>query len=188
MGFFERIDPKESLMKKIILIDDDIVLTSHYEEALKAQGFDVDVFHSVSQSINQDFGKYDLVVCDLMMPDDSFFGNIGTRDGLLTGLRMVDSIRADGNDVPCILLTNMNLPATLDRVSEEISTMKDVILMKKSEFNPAEFASIAMGLIDGSARAELSPDIRKRFSDSIILKAPIIPGFLTIDLKKLFKK
>ena len=176
------------MMKNIILIDDDAVLTAHYEEALKAQGFDVDVFHSVDESIDRDFGEYDLVVCDLMMPDDGFFGNVGTRDGLLTGVRMVDGIRSDGHEVPCILLTNMNLPATLDRVSDEISRMKDVILMKKSEFNPAEFASIAMGLIDGSAREELSPDLRKRFSDSIILKAPIIPGFLTIDLKKLFKK
>jgi len=175
-------------MKKITLIDDDKILTRHYGEALIIQGFEVTVFHDVKTAISQDHSSCDLLVCDLMMPDDSYFSNIGTRKGLVTGLRLLESIRNDGCTTPCILLTNLNLPAVLEQVAYELEKMQDVILIRKSEFDPIEFAGVVLGLMNKSAWQSLAPGLGKRIIDSIIIKAPIIPGFLTIDLKKLFDK
>lgn len=175
-------------MKKILLIDDDKILTGHYLEALRIQGFDVTICHTIKEAFKVDVLSFDLIICDLMMPSDGFFQNIGTRNNLITGLRFVEQNRSDGCKIPCVLLTNLNLQAILDGVKDSVDRMEDVIVMRKSEFDPLEFAATAMSLIDKTAFKRNSNEFRQRIVDSIILKAPIIPGFLTIDIKKLFGK
>lgn len=173
-------------MKKILIIDDDRILTSHYEDALVCQSFDVTICHGISEAFRQDLVSYDLIVCDLMMPDDGFFENIGTHNNLTTGLRFIEQVRSDGCKVPCVILTHLNIRPLWNHVEESLAELIDVIIIRKSEFNPMEFSEAALGLIDKTAFETQSEAFGRRVLDAITLKAPIIPGFLTVDLKKLF--
>ncbi len=175
-------------MKKVLLIDDDKVLTRHYEEALGVQGFQVDVCSSVSDIMCLALSSYDLIVCDLMMPNDGFFANVGTNRNLITGLRVAEHIRGDPCDVPIVLLTNLNIDSVLDDVERSIEPLTDVVLMKKYDFNPVEFSQVALSLINREMAEYLPPALGRRLADSIIVRAPIIPGFVTLDLLKLFGK
>jgi len=173
-------------VKNILLIDDDAIMTRHYRDALSSQSFSVTVCHNVSDAFQQNHSEFDLIVCDLMMPSDGFFENVGTNKNLITGLRFVEQIRSNGCDAPCVLLTNLNIEVVFDKVRKSLDNLEDVIIVRKSEFSPLEFSEAAMSLIDKKAFQEQSSALGKRIADSIILKAPVIPGFLTIDLKKLF--
>lgn len=175
-------------MKKIALIDDDEIHIRHYSEALTVQGFATTIINNVAEALRLNPTNFDLIVCDLMMPSDDFFQNQGTSRGLLTGLRIAQFFHAEDCKTPIVLLTNLNMQNILSDIEAEVQKMENVILMRKNEFNPIEFSQIALGLINGDYVSSLPPALGRRLADSIELKAPIIPGFLTLDLLKLLGK
>lgn len=175
-------------MKKIALIDDDEVHIRHYSDALETQGFSTSIASNVGEALKLNYMDFDLVVCDLMMPSDDFFQNTETNRGLMTGLRIAEFFHSDGCLVPIVLLTNLNIPNVLDDVDVEVQKMQNVLVMRKTEFNPIEFAQVALDLIEGNRVSKLPPSLGTRLANSIEIKAPVIPGFLSVDLIKLAGK
>ena len=68
-------------MTKILLIDDDLILTRHYSEALGVQGYETTIVSRTSEALTVDARKFSLVVCDLMIKDDGYFQAEGTKNG-----------------------------------------------------------------------------------------------------------
>jgi DNA-binding response OmpR family regulator len=78
---------------KILLIEDDIKISSFIEKGLKEQGYIVDCFNDGNQGYLMVFEPgYDLVILDIMLPGKD-------------GLSILRSLRENKNTVPVILLT-----------------------------------------------------------------------------------
>src|SRR5512147_1068579 len=83
-------------MKRLLLVDDDAVLTRAYRDRLSAHGFQVNTAASgtAAKTILKS-AKPDLLVLDLMMPD-------------LSGVEVLKFVRSDARlaDIPVVVLTN----------------------------------------------------------------------------------
>jgi hypothetical protein len=65
-----------------------------------------------------------------------------------------------------------------------MALIENVVVMRKSEFNPIDFSRVVDAVITGDMRGKLSPSILQRFADSLLLK----PAFFGVglDLKRLW--
>ncbi len=95
--------------KKILIVDDDLVLSSMVSEILAEEGFDVAVEHEGESGLKRAEELHpDLVVLDVMMPK-------------MGGIAMLEHIRATawGVNIPAILLTNVNEPESVSAATEK---------------------------------------------------------------------
>ena len=91
----------ESRSANILLIDDDVELTSMLTDYLRGEGFAVDVLHEGKGAVTSAISnRYDAVILDVMLPDQS-------------GVDLLGLIR-EKSDVPVIMLTAKG--DNLDRV------------------------------------------------------------------------
>lgn len=79
-------------MTKVLLVDDDIELTSLLAEYLREEGLDASAVHDGKRGIEEGIsGSYDLVVLDIMMPH-------------LNGIEVMQRIRRS-SDIPILMLS-----------------------------------------------------------------------------------
>lgn len=79
-------------MTKVLLVDDDIELTSLLSEYLREEGLDASAVHDGKRGIEEGVsGSYDLVVLDIMMPH-------------LNGIEVMQRIRRF-SDIPILMLS-----------------------------------------------------------------------------------
>lgn len=96
-------------VQKILVVDDDLVLSDMLSEILREDGYDVMVEHDGEAGLRVALEhKPDVLVLDVMMPK-------------MTGIAVLEQVRASewGTSVPALLLTNVNEPETLTAVIEK---------------------------------------------------------------------
>jgi two-component system OmpR family response regulator len=78
---------------RLLVVEDEVRLARALREGLQADGFAVDVAHTGPEGLDlARAGAYDAVVLDVLLPG-------------LSGYRVVESLRADGNWVPVLMLS-----------------------------------------------------------------------------------
>jgi CheY-like chemotaxis protein len=126
-------------MKKILLVDDDAVVTRVYRDRLSAHGFQVNTAGGGTAAITfLRAAKPDLIVLDLMMPD-------------LSGVEVLKFIRGQPNlaATPVVVLTNAYV-GDLARQASRIGIQKPLL---KSQCSP----SVLMACIDEILGAKRPP-------------------------------
>jgi two-component system OmpR family response regulator len=78
---------------RLLVVEDEVRLARALREGLQADGFAVDLAHTGAAGLElARGGEYDAVVLDVMLPG-------------LSGYRIVESLRSDGNWVPVLMLS-----------------------------------------------------------------------------------
>lgn len=168
----------------VLLVDDDTVLTKQYKMALELAGLKCIALSSIASLTEYDIGSFEVIVLDLMMPAEGEFAGKDHEDGLLTGVRVAETIRTLGFKNPIIVYTNLNIDGILKIAERVVEPLTDVIVVKKFDFSPVDLAAMVSATADGSAISNLAPSLRQRILDSVII-APSFHG-ISVDLKKLF--
>ena len=81
----------DGVMRKILVVDDDVALAEMIGEYLRPEGFGVDLVHDGGEAMTMALTGYDLVILDLMLPNRS-------------GFEVLKAYRRSGS-TPVILLT-----------------------------------------------------------------------------------
>ncbi len=117
------------MVKKILLVDDDLYIRDVYDELLKDQGFEVDTASDGQQGLEKiSQGGYDLILLDLMMPKIDGFG-------VLTKLSENPPKKPNGN---IILLTNLANDPIVNQCLEKGA--KEVFI--KSDHTPEDLLNL----------------------------------------------
>src|SRR3954453_4585254 len=78
---------------RVLVVDDEVRFAQSLQRGLRAEGFDVDLAHDGETGLRlARGGGYDAVVLDVMLPR-------------LSGYRVTERLRADGCDVPVLMLS-----------------------------------------------------------------------------------
>jgi CheY-like chemotaxis protein len=105
----------------ILFVDDEPRYAQRYVEEL-SRAYAVEYVASTSLAIDLLVGQADeveLLVLDLMMPHETAFDADETRDGIDTGLRLYERLRAHRPSLPVIVLTNVSDENVLRRFDDE---------------------------------------------------------------------
>ena len=90
-------------MARILLVEDDIILSETLSELLQTQGYDVTLASSGNQALDITYeNSFEIMLFDV---------NIGDIDGF----ELLKILRESGNTIPCIFLTSLNDIASLSR-------------------------------------------------------------------------
>jgi len=85
---------------KILLIDDEPLVTQMLEKTLVAEGFKVEVGIMAKEGLEKaKSGKPDLIMLDIMMPD-------------VNGIEVLEKLKADAEtkNIPVVMMTNLSGP------------------------------------------------------------------------------
>jgi two-component system C4-dicarboxylate transport response regulator DctD len=97
-------NPTDRKAKRIVVIDDDPAVLAALTFAFEVDGYEVDAFPGVNQSLGGDLGGADCLVVDLRLPDTD-------------GLELLEGLRAMKIDTPAILITSNPKPQELARAA-----------------------------------------------------------------------
>ena len=90
-------------MARILLVEDDLILSETLSELLQTQGYDVTLASSGNQALEVTYeNSFEIMLFDV---------NIGDIDGF----ELLKILRESGNTIPCIFLTSLNDIASLSR-------------------------------------------------------------------------
>ena len=110
--------------KKILIVEDEVIISKVYAEGLKDGGFIVLVAMNGKDGLEIALReKPDLILLDILMP-------------VMDGLTMMDKLRehdAYGKKVPIILLTNLS--AREEKILQAVTKNKPAYYFVKSNFN-----------------------------------------------------
>jgi two-component system response regulator CpxR len=132
----------DDLMRKILVVDDDVPLAEMIGEYLRPEGFDVDLVHDGAEAMAMNLAGFDLVILDLMLPNRS-------------GFEVLKAYRRSGG-TPVILLTARDTET--DRVVGLEIGADDYI---PKPFNPRELVARVRAVLRRTNSANsLPPEIR----------------------------
>jgi DNA-binding response OmpR family regulator len=78
---------------RVLVVEDEVSVATGVQRCLSADGFDVEVAHDGAAGLERvRDGHFDLIVLDLLLPS-------------MNGYRVCESIRADGDWTPILMLT-----------------------------------------------------------------------------------
>jgi CheY-like chemotaxis protein len=125
-------------MTKILIIEDDPLMSRMYQKIFKFEGFEVDFAGDGEAGLDKiRTGKPTLVLLDIMMPK-------------MNGLEVLDKVKLDPEtkDIPIIMLTN--LAGTQDaEAALEKGAVKYII---KSEYEPKAVVNMVKEILAGYTR------------------------------------
>ena len=88
-------------MARILLVEDDLILSETLNELLEAEGYDLTLVASANQALEATYeNEFELMLLDVNIPD-------------FTGFELLKMLRESGNTTPCIFLTSLNDIASL---------------------------------------------------------------------------
>jgi len=108
---------------KILIVEDEVVISKAYAEELRDQGFLV--FTAMNGSVGLEIAtreKPDIILLDILMP-------------VMDGLTMMSKLRESslyGKNVPIILLTNLS--ASEEKILEAVTKDEPVYYLVKSDY------------------------------------------------------
>ncbi len=126
-------------MARILIVEDEVALASALRRGLEDERYAVDVSHDGEEGLWAASGEeYDLLILDLMLPR-------------IDGLEVCRRLRADGRDVPVLMLTARD--TTADVVSGLDAGANDYL---KKPFDFDELLARVRALIRSASRATTS--------------------------------
>lgn len=122
---------------KILLIEDDQLVREAYEEALRGEGFDVEIAADGQEGLNKaKQGGYSLILLDMMLPKIDGLG-------ILRGLRQEPPLVKNG---PVLLLTNLSHDPVINQALE----LGASAALIKSDIDPGLLIESVKGYIAAS--------------------------------------
>src|ERR1700720_4594841 len=122
--------------KKIVIVDDDEVVTNTYRNRLQSERFRVEVARSGEEAL-QSLAKepVDLMILDFSLPG-------------MNGAKILKTVRSqfDAQALPVIVFTNFYLPEVVQAASEAGATQ----CLRKSEYTPRQMVEIVRELLAAS--------------------------------------
>ena len=86
------------MSEKILIVDDDKNICEILEFNLKNEGFDIECVFSAEEAIKRLSKQFTLILLDVMM-------------GGMSGYKMAEKLRTEGNQIPIIFLTALLYPS-----------------------------------------------------------------------------
>ena len=111
--------------KKVLLIEDDSILSEMYQSKLEKEGFDVITADNGEKGLTLALQTHpEMVLLDLLMPK-------------MDGMALMKKLREDpwGKNVPIIILTNLNIN---DKISQGIREDHPTYSFMKTEITPSD--------------------------------------------------
>ena len=127
-------------MAKILIIEDDALISRMYKKALSFEGFEVAVARNGREGLEEaQRTSPELILLDIMMPK-------------MNGLEVLQRLKADEKlkKIPVVVLTNLS--GTQDAQKAKQLGAKDYLV--KSEYKPKEIADKIKSMIGGSPQKE----------------------------------
>jgi two-component system response regulator QseB len=88
---------------RILLVEDDAILSETLLELLEDEGYDLTLVQSANEAIDATYSnEFELMLLDVNIPDQN-------------GFELLQMLRNSGNTTPCIFLTSLNDIASLSR-------------------------------------------------------------------------
>ena len=113
------------MRKKVLLIEDDSILSEMYQNKLDKEGFEVVTADDGEKGLTIALQTHpEMVLLDLLMPK-------------MDGMMLMKKLREDlwGKNVPIIVLTNLNIN---DKISQGIREDHPTYFFMKTEITPSE--------------------------------------------------
>ncbi len=90
-------------MARILLVEDDSILSETLSELLQTQGYDISIALSAQDALDITYKQsFEIMLLDVNIPGFS-------------GFELLSMLRESGNSIPCIFLTSLNDIASLSR-------------------------------------------------------------------------
>ena len=90
-------------MARILLVEDDLILSETLVELLESEGYDVTLVSAGNRALEATYDEeFELMLLDVNIPDFS-------------GFELLKMLRESGNETPCIFLTSLNDIVSLSR-------------------------------------------------------------------------
>jgi CheY-like chemotaxis protein len=124
-------------LKKIVVVDDQPVLTSIYRAKFSAEGFHVEVASDGQQALEViKRARPDLVLLDLMLPK-------------VSGLEVLKHLRAlpDFKTMPIIVFSNSAQPTTV----EDAWAAEATLVLSKSNTSPKQLVAAVQGVLENNS-------------------------------------
>ena len=95
----------EAKRRTVAIVDDDHAVLDSFRFLLEVAGYLVEVFASAAEFLLANVHRFACLILDHHMPN-------------MTGLELVERLRADGSGIPIMLVTGLPSPAILARAAE----------------------------------------------------------------------
>jgi len=125
-------------MTKILIVEDDPLMSRMYQKIFKFEGYEVDFAGNGEEGLDKiRTGKPTLILLDIMMPK-------------MNGLEVLDKVKQDPEtkEIPVVMLTN--LAGTQD--AEAALTKGAVKYIIKSEYEPKQVVNMVKEILAGYTR------------------------------------
>jgi DNA-binding NtrC family response regulator len=91
----------------------------------------------------ENIDQIQLLILDIMMPPGAEYKNVDTQQGLRTGVKFFETVRAEAPDLPIIIFTNVTEP----RVADDFMKQKKCQFFRKENYAPAELAEEVLKIL-----------------------------------------
>lgn len=138
----------------ILMIDDEPRQMDSYHRELEFCGYAVEYCANVDEALRvlaAQGAQVELLILDIMMPPGAAFKDADTQQGLRTGERFFEQVRAERPDLPVMILTNVSRA----RLEKRFKRERACRLLQKEEYLPFELAEEVEKMI-GKPRAQQS--------------------------------
>lgn len=128
-------------MAKILIIEDDSLISRLYQKAFTFEGYKVSVASNGKKGLEKAKSVVPtLILLDIMMPE-------------MNGLQVLDKLKADEKlkKIPVVVLTNLAGTQDADKALAK-GAVKYII---KSEYDPKKVVSMVKGILAGYTRDEV---------------------------------
>ena len=130
-------------MAKILIIEDDPLMSRLYEKIFKFEGFEVELAVDGQEGLEKvRTSKPTLILLDIMMPK-------------MNGLQVLEKLKADPETkaIPVVMLTNL----AGQQDAEKALTLGAVKYIVKSEYEPKQITNMVKEILAGYTRNDVPP-------------------------------
>lgn len=128
-------------MSKILIIEDDPLMSRLYQKIFKFEGYDVDVAADGAEGLEKiRLNPPTLILLDVMMPK-------------LNGLQVLSKLKSDPatKSIPVVILTNL----AGEKDAENALTQGAVKYIVKSEYEPKQVTNMVKEILSASTRNDI---------------------------------
>src|SRR5271169_439864 len=115
---------------RILFIDDLIEEIRAFSKALEREGHTVEKVTEPDEALKKlRTTSYDVLVLDIMMPPGSYIQHPDNKEGMITGILLLQDIRKEFPNIPAVVLTNVGRSEVL----QPLYSMRKVKVLQKIE-------------------------------------------------------